>query len=594
MYSTRAPNASVLWTRSAIALAISLAWAGPAAHWANASIILRIEDVTTMPDSGGPLIGFLEASVELTDDINGNDLTSPPDIAGFSVFTSISGSGTTQSGADRANINFTPQTGFDDPNFAFAFPFSGVLAVANDLDSGTVALENLAGLFRIEYTIAPSASGPATISEYTGMPNLTFLTLAGGGQLFFDVIDTGEITLPIVEGGSSVPEPATGLMLLGVLSCLGRCRRRNPGVGTSPSRRWLVSSQVALVLIAISIVSPTVSAQSSRDAADVKQPSSLTLAYYYPWYIRGDWSRHGYVGTPKLGKYGTDDPAVAEQHIRWARQAGIDALVVSWWGADHLTSQHIKSGLLQAKNLGQIRLAIIYESLGRLDAVDGTADAVIDFSKPQVIERFIADLKLLKQTYFERPYYLKLRERPVVVLYVTRTFRNFKRAHIDEAEKAIDADLYFVADEPFFGRQQDPQTALNGIDANGKSVFDAYTTYNMFENRLVRPGESTWDYFQREALPIYQQWSRSTIFCPNVMPSYHDFRGNRPLGGGVEGFAAQLKAVEQLPRQNHEADVPRLTFVTSFNEWWEGTTIEPAEEYGTQYLDALRQATAAD
>jgi hypothetical protein len=67
-----------------------------------------------------------------------------------------------------------------------------------------------------------------------------------------------------------------------------------------------------------------------------------------------------------LGKYGTDDPAVAEQHIRWAKEGGIDALVVSWWGPDDLTARHIDRGFLKAKNLDEIRYAVIYESTGRL------------------------------------------------------------------------------------------------------------------------------------------------------------------------------------------------------------------------------------
>ncbi|MCA9245546.1 MAG: hypothetical protein KDA42_00495 [Planctomycetales bacterium] len=227
MYPTQSATSRLRSLRHAAALAMLAMCFSSAAHCARGSIVLRIEDVSTMPDSGGPLIGYLEAYVELSDDVNGADLTLPPDIAGFSVFTTIAGAGTTMTGADRANVNFTPHSGFGDPNFAFGFPFASVLAVANDLPSGTVPLENNAGLFRIEYTIATSASGPATISEYTGMPGLTFLTLAGGGQLFFDLIDTGEITLPVVEGGSSIPEPSTAI-LVAILVCLagGHCQRR--------------------------------------------------------------------------------------------------------------------------------------------------------------------------------------------------------------------------------------------------------------------------------------------------------------------------------------------------------------------------------
>ncbi len=75
---------------------------------------------------------------------------------------------------------------------------------------------------------------------------------------------------------------------------------------------------------------------------------------------------------------------------------------------------------------------------------------------------------------------------------------------------------------------------------------------------------------------------------------HHDFRGNKQLRGDFAGFKAQLEAIQRLPRLSEAPDDRRLIFVTSFNEWWEGTTIEPAEEYGTTYLDVLRKATDAD
>lgn len=319
----------------------------------------------------------------------------------------------------------------------------------------------------------------------------------------------------------------------------------------------------------------------TTDPATAKEP--LVLAYYYPWYQAGDWSRHDYVGTPKLGKYGTDSPDVVEQHIKWAADHGIDGLMVSWWGKDHLTEKHIQSGLLNASNLTRTRFAVFYESLGLLDVADGQSDGVVDFGKTEVMDALIADFRHLAENYFEHPQYLKLTGRPVVGMYVTRTFRGFTKAHLGQLRSAIGLDIYVIADEAFLGDQSSPATARNGI-----GVFDAYTAYNIFENVNVRDGDTALTYQSREAFPIFREWARHTTFIPAVFPSYQDFRGHKPLPGSPADFATLIDAASTIAMKSDPSTRPML-LITSFNEWWEGTTIEPASEYDTKYLDVIQQ-----
>lgn len=302
------------------------------------------------------------------------------------------------------------------------------------------------------------------------------------------------------------------------------------------------------------------------------------IAYYYPWYIEGDWSRHGYVGTPELGKYGTDSPAVATQHIDWAADAGIDGFLVSWWGDKHLTSQHMAAGFLKAPNLSRLTFALYYECLGLLDDKDGKPDGIIDFDKPAVLAALIADIKSIEAQYFSHPQYIKVEGKALLAMYVTRTFRNFNEAHMTALRKAVKTPMYLVADEAFLGRQSKPDTALNG-----RASFDAFSAYNMFENARVREGESALSYQAREAFPIFRQWASDAPFIPGVFPSYEDFRGHKPLPGTPAEFATLLDAAVNIGSAQ-----PPMLFVTSFNEWWEGTTIEPTKEYGHSFLDVIR------
>mmetsp|Transcript_42245 Transcript_42245/g.62576 ORF Transcript_42245/g.62576 Transcript_42245/m.62576 type:complete len:587 (-) Transcript_42245:694-2454(-) len=310
----------------------------------------------------------------------------------------------------------------------------------------------------------------------------------------------------------------------------------------------------------------------------------MYLAYYYPWYYKNDWSQHGYVDTPKLGLYGTDDPAVAEQHIEWAVRAGVDAFVTSWWKPDGVTTKHMASGLLSASNIGDIKFAINYETKGALPT-ENFADGTI------ALDTLIADMQYLEEQYFSHPSYCRVNNRPLVVLYITRTWDNFEPHMLDQVRASLKEDVLFLADEPYHGNQKWLDEAQNGIK-DGRSVFEAYTTYNMFENFLIKEGESATDYMLREGLPIFERWSKETLFFPNVLPMYHDFRGHLPLWGDAAGLIKQLQVFTCLPRPSWfiEGSIPDMIFITSFNEWWEGSQIEPDKDdrYGFEFIDALK------
>ncbi|MCS7300036.1 MAG: hypothetical protein NZ556_00570, partial [Fimbriimonadales bacterium] len=75
----------------------------------------------------------------------------------------------------------------------------------------------------------------------------------------------------------------------------------------------------------------------ARVAVRHSPPPKLVLAFYYGWYgnptISGKWLHWEGVDAerrqiansthyPQLGAYDSNDPAVIEQHCRWAREAG--------------------------------------------------------------------------------------------------------------------------------------------------------------------------------------------------------------------------------------------------------------------------------
>ncbi|CAJ1943455.1 unnamed protein product [Cylindrotheca closterium] len=314
------------------------------------------------------------------------------------------------------------------------------------------------------------------------------------------------------------------------------------------------------------------------------------FAYYYPWYRRGDWSRHGYQDEPLLGKYGTDEVAVAEQHIEWALQTGISTWVVSWWGNSSLSMRHFSAGMMQAPSLSKIKFCILYETTildDRGSWYNGTKE-----------ESLFEDLKVIRDEFFDHPSYLKINDRPVLIFYITRSRMSFLEGFdgvsvLANMRERLGTDIYFIADEPFFNTYFETPEENGNAFVNGTQVFDAYTTYNMFRNSVVVEGETATEYQLREGMPIWQSWAEQLPLFPNVMPQYYDFRGHEPLLGSSEDFMLQLREVACLPRTNFSG-APHIMFITSFNEWWEGTQIEPEDgsldnwnNYGFQFMETL-------
>ncbi len=119
---------------------------------------------------------------------------------------------------------------------------------------------------------------------------------------------------------------------------------------------------------------------------------------------------------PALGQYKSADLTTIEQHIAWSSQYGIDFWAISWWPDRPEIDRIIGKKILKAKNINDIKFCIFYETVG-----PGLVNEKINFT-PKKKKRLISDFKDLAKNYFAHPSYLKIKGRPVIILYLSRTF----------------------------------------------------------------------------------------------------------------------------------------------------------------------------
>jgi len=313
-------------------------------------------------------------------------------------------------------------------------------------------------------------------------------------------------------------------------------------------------------------------------------------AYYYPWYHAGRWSEQPATDTPRLGRYRSDDSKVAAQHIAWGKQADIDFFIVSWIAPDSLENRNLKRTLLPEMERAAFRFVLLYETPLALGLPAGSP---IDLNRTlpnatKAGQALVEHFEHLAGQYFQHPSYLRCEGRPVVIVYVVRDMTNaapyFRVLRERLGKRGVNP--YLVADVVYW-------TAPEKLDwAFLQEHFQAVTGYNMYQSQRV--GGTNYLGAVREQFYAVDRAARANglRLIPGIMPGYDDTRlrgAGRPALSRAEGRF--YRDSWGMAGEFVDARQPFL-FLTSFNEWHEGTELEPSIEYGDSYLKLNHEYTA--
>ncbi|MBI2899372.1 MAG: hypothetical protein HYY17_04260 [Planctomycetes bacterium] len=281
------------------------------------------------------------------------------------------------------------------------------------------------------------------------------------------------------------------------------------------------------------------------------------LAFYYPWYgnprVSKHWSHWEGVDVdkkdirsstryPVLGPYDSHDPEVVAQHCDWAKEAGIDVLISSWWGRGDFTDRALPLILETAKRKG-LEVSIYYEQ------VPAGAESAAD------------DFAYLAEKYGSHPAWFRVDGKPVVFVYG----RAMGQLGLEQWAGVLKR-VFAVADD--LGRP-------------AARIFDGTHTYNTCGDLAGRKAEEIGPLVKRlfsRAVADADRCGRAS--CVTVIPGYDDTKIRKP------GIRAERLDGESYRRQ-WEAAIeldPHWVAITSFNEWHEGSEIEPSVELGDAYL----------
>lgn len=320
----------------------------------------------------------------------------------------------------------------------------------------------------------------------------------------------------------------------------------------------------------------------------------LVFASYYVWYGSGEarepyagWVRpnmrvpaeargHGSHGEPHIastayplaGLYDSADPDVAEWHVRLAKSAGIDAFLVSWWGAHKGRDRAFEQGVLPAAEKLGFKVALL--------------DERAQFHRD--LDEYKAMAAKFLGKYKDSPAYLRIDGRPVIYLYQVAAGPTLTTAKFSELRKHVESavgPVYWIVDklahDPAAARRGDtdrvkriPEDWLRtpGIDA-----FGFYSTFSHF--RAHTHGELAGKYRYLSGL-AHAAGKKSLL---PVHPGHDNSRFSANAYVMPHRDGATLRDYLTAAR-DAKAD---FVMVTSWNEWPETTVVEPSITWADPY-----------
>ena len=278
---------------------------------------------------------------------------------------------------------------------------------------------------------------------------------------------------------------------------------------------------------------PTPSASPPVSSGPPTKASPMRATFYYPWFPEA-WDQSGINPFthyhPSAGFYSEADATVVARQIAAMQYARIGLGIASWWGKGSQTDAKMPLLLSTAAGTG-FKWSVYYEAEGNSDP---SAAAIA------------SDLAYINSHYGSDPSFYKIDGRPVIFVY------------------AQPSDGCAMA-------SRWAQANASGADYVVLKVFPGYLSCSS------QP--AAWHQYS-PAVAEDHQAGRSFAISPGFW-----------LATGSVRLARDLSRWQQDVRDMVASSEP-WQFVTTFNEWGEGTAVESATEWATSsgfgaYLDAL-------
>jgi hypothetical protein len=279
-------------------------------------------------------------------------------------------------------------------------------------------------------------------------------------------------------------------------------------------------------------------------------PALSIYVHYMPWFQTqgrsGSWThwgdtipRHLSHFTPLIGLYDSRDPDVLEYQVLEMKYAGLDGLVMDWYGINNSLPEYGTQPIFQLLTKAGMKYAIVWED--RYAGQQGGAAPVLQF---------------MENNFFKTGSYLKVGTRPVLLVW--------QITYLTGAAWQTNMNSVTFQNKPILLTRDNALTpaaegAYSWINAAGGTTMALPSLEGFLGN--------SWPYMMPTALPRF-------------VDDYPGFSY-----GTIDDQAGQMFVKTLTTCLESGAD---LVQIATWNDWQEGTIIEPSTLYQYRDLEVIQ------
>lgn len=294
---------------------------------------------------------------------------------------------------------------------------------------------------------------------------------------------------------------------------------------------------------------------------------------------------------PMLGWYPEGSVSVAEQQLQWMHDYGIDYVVYDWyWDGKRTYLEHGLAAYFQAFNNNLVKFSLLWANH------DG---------RPRSLDEFTDMVRYWVSNYFPREQYLRIDGKPVVFVFSAqmllteskkfgKTTKELLQLADELAKEKGLPGIYFVA-----GGGAVAPMANQYAPKNGYNALSAYNYHNGSSGKYIPNAPVSHSYEELDTgYREHWNWILKNSPLPYIVPMTSGW-DKRPWGGSKdslhdnsisspESFEQHLRAGKAL-MDKYPGKSIKTGVICCWNEFGEGSYIEPTKKDGFSYLEKVKK-----